>query len=118
YRVRLYVSFTPSSDAQGNYQTFFGSKTLSASSGARLTLYKRMARPYVASATTFVGRLSTTFGFYTDRACTDLEATLTLRSSTEDGAGVKGTVSLDEGTYWIKETRRISGTMNNTDVYG
>ena len=118
YRVRLYVSFTPSSDAQGNYQTFFGSKTLSASSGARLTLYKRMARPFVARATTFVGRLSTTFGFYTDRACTDLEATLTLRSSTEDGAGVKGTVSLDEGTYWIKETRRISGTMNNTDVYG
>lgn len=51
------------------------------------------------------------YGVYTDKACTNRVAVITI------GADGKGSVSLEEGTYYIKETKAPAGYALDTKVY-
>lgn len=54
---------------------------------------------------------SAQYGVYTDKACTKKVATITI------GSNGKGSVTLDEGTYYIKETKAPKGYELDTKVY-
>lgn len=54
---------------------------------------------------------SAQYGVYTDKACTKKVATITI------GSNGKGSATLDEGTYYIKETKAPKGYELDTKVY-
>ena len=54
---------------------------------------------------------SAQYGVYTDKACTKKVATITI------GSNGKGSVTLDEGTYYIKEIKAPKGYELDTKVY-
>ena len=80
-----------------------------------------MAGKNFHASTDRVGDLSTTFSIYTDAQCKNLEASVRIKVDKEDAnndyVSAYASVTLDPGRYWIKETYRIIGTMENTDIY-
>ena len=122
FRVRLSCWFDKPSDGQGNYQSFYGSSYINrVTKGIEFRIYKRMAGKGFHASTDRVGDLSTSFSIYTDAQCKNLEATVRVKVDKEDAnndyVSAYASVTLDPGRYWIKETYRIIGTMENTDIY-
>lgn len=122
FRVRLSCWFDKPSDGQGNYQSFYGSTYVNrVTKGIEFRIFKRMAGKNFHASTDRVGDLSTTFSIYTDAQCKNLEASVRIKVDKEDAnndyVSAYASVTLDPGRYWIKETYRIIGTMENTDIY-
>ena len=122
FRVRLSCWFDKPSDGQGNYQSFYGSTYVNrVTKGIEFRIYKRMAGKGFHASTDRVGDLSTSFSIYTDAQCKNLEATVRVKVDKEDAnndyVSAYASVTLDPGRYWVKETYRIVGTQENTDIY-
>lgn len=83
---------------------------------ATLKIGKRIWNWKLASASSRIGKLDVTFTIYSDAACT--KAVKTCKVTTNDSNGY-ATVTLNAGTYYVKETTLISGTVDNRNtVYG
>lgn len=122
FRVRLSCWFDKPSDGQGNYQSFYGSTYVNrVTKGIEFRIFKRMAGKGFHASTDRVGDLSTSFSIYTDAQCKNLEATVRVKVDKEDAnndyVSAYASVTLDPGRYWVKETYRIVGTQENTDIY-
>lgn len=129
YRLKITCSLNPGSDQHGNYQGFYGSKTYSdVTNGARLRVYKRFRDPaFMDVNPDRYGNLKTTFSIYPASAyntttkildtTVDPESTIVL-SEDEENTVYGDSDILDPGTYYVVETRRIKGCVQNTDIYG
>lgn len=129
YRLKITCSLHPGSDSHGNYQSFYGSKTYSSlTNGARLRVYKRFAYPeFMDINPNKYGYLKTTFAIYPASAYNPAtkmldttvtpEGTISL-SDKEDDTVYGDSDILDPGTYYVVETRRITGCTQNKDIYG
>lgn len=129
YRLKITCSLHPGSDQHGNYQGFYGSKTYSSlTNGAKLRVYKRFAYPeFMEIAPDRYGHLKTTFAIYPESAYNPItkildtsvspEGTIVLNEKEDDTVYGDSDI-LDPGTYYVIETRRISGCTQNTDIYG
>lgn len=129
YRLKITCSLHPGSDQHGNYQGFYGSKTYSSlTNGAKLRIYKRFAYPeFMEIAPDRYGHLKTTFAIYPESAYNPVtkvldttvtpEGTIVLNEKEDDTVYGDSDI-LDPGTYYVIETRRISGCTQNTDIYG
>lgn len=129
YRLKITCSLNPGSDQHGNYQGFYGSKTYSdVTNGARLRVYKRFRDPaFMEVNPDRYGNLKTTFSIYPASAyntttkildtTVDPESTIVL-SEDEENTVYGDSDILDPGTYYVMETRRIKGCVQNTDIYG
>lgn len=129
YRLKITCSLHPGSDSHGNYQGFYGSKTYSSlTNGAKLRVYKRFYYPdFMDLNPDKYGYLKTTFAIYPESAYNSatkiLDTTVTPESTIvlneTDADTVYGeSDTLDPGTYYVVETRRIAGCTKNTDIYG
>lgn len=129
YRLKITCSLHPGSDSHGNYQSFYGSKTYSSlTNGARLRVYKRFSYPeFMDINPNRYGYLKTTFAIYPASAyntttkvldtTVDPEGTIVLNDKEDDTVYGDSDI-LDPGTYYVVETRRITGCTQNTDIYG
>lgn len=129
YRLRITCSLHPGSDSHGNYQGFYGSKTYSSlTNGARLRVYKRFAYPeFMDINPNKYGYLRTTFAIYPASAYNTTTkiidttvtpaGTIVLNEKEEDTVYGDSDI-LDPGTYYVVETRRITGCAQNMDIYG
>ena len=120
-RVRLSMYYEGGSDSQGNYQDFYGSTIISkVDTGIKFRVYKRLAGAGFSNSTARIGKLSTTFGIYTNAACDRKHLEAAVRISVPDEENLSAyaeTDGLDPGKYWVKETRRINGCVYNEDIY-
>lgn len=122
--TRLFMSMwlQPGSDREGNYQGFYGSKSYSTTPKGSLVIRKRMLNAELANFSGRIGGLNTTFGVYNNSKCTDKETTCKISdagSVDSDGyVSYRAEKELDPGQYWIKETKRINGTITNGEIYG
>lgn len=83
---------------------------------ATLKIGKRIVNWKLASASSRIGKVDATFTVYSDAACT--KAVKTCRVTGND-SNAWGSVSLNAGTYYVKETTQISGTVDNRNTkYG
>ena len=89
-----------------------------------LTVKKRLDMFSIAKRTTRIGNMETTFTVYTNKGCTKVakntaghNAVISINKGKVETA--VGSVKLWAGTYYVKETGRISGTASNIEyVYG
>ena len=89
-----------------------------------LTVKKRLDMFSIAKRTTRIGNMETTFTVYTNKGCTKVakntaghNAVISIDKGKVETA--VGSVKLWAGTYYVKETGRISGTASNIEyVYG
>lgn len=89
-----------------------------------LTVKKRLDMFSIAKRTTRIGNMETTFTVYTNKECTKVakntaghNAVISIDKGKVETA--VGSVKLWAGTYYVKETGRISGTASNIEyVYG
>ena len=83
---------------------------------ATLKIGKRIGNWKLASASSRIGKVDATFTVYSDAACK--KAVKTCRVTGND-SNAWGSVSLEAGTYYVKETTQISGTTDNRNTkYG
>lgn len=129
YRLKITCSLHPGGDQHGNYQGFYGSKTYSdVTNGARLRVYKRFRDPaFMDVNPDKYGTLRTTFTIYPASAYntatgildTTVEPASTIVLSDDEDDTVYGESDiLDPGTYYMVESRRIKGCVQNTDIFG
>lgn len=106
----------------GYYQTFWGADYITTDGKITLIVRKRLLNAELAEFSGRIGELLTTFTFYSDKACTKKVASLRMNAKEtdpEDGyVSYKGEAYVLPGTYYMKETYRIAGTMQNNEVYG
>lgn len=84
-------------------------------SKAELTIRKKFQSANLVSESNRYGQLETNFAAFKDKACTQRVVNTGISSSSTQG---QATMKLDPGIYYIKETIRIRGTVQNTYVYG
>ncbi|MCD8336107.1 MAG: hypothetical protein LUD18_02330 [Lachnospiraceae bacterium] len=122
YKVKIAVSTTgKSGTSQGNYQDYYGSteKTLDTSTGNLKIIKKSTSNNFVKE---FVNvTLDTNFKIYTDSSLDDeyLIDTVKIRDDAdedeESSTKLTETVALEEGTYWVVESKRAAGHAWDSD---
>ena len=84
---------------------------------AKLTLKKRFESSQLTQQTSRVGDLVTKFGIFKDKDCEKKQvATIDIDGGKDSKA--TGSVLLPGGIYYVKELKRISGTIENGKIYG
>ena len=73
---------------------------------------KTSAKPAVTAGNSRYSLKGAQFGIFTDSACTECISTLTT-----DSSGITGAVSLDDGTYYIKELKSSKNYWPDQTVY-
>ena len=77
-----------------------------------LKVVKTSSEAIAGNATDYYSLAGAVYGVYSNAACTVKVGTLTTNAS-----GVSGTISLDAGTYYVKEITAPKGHELNTKVY-
>lgn len=88
--------------------------------GVKVT--KRLTNPTMSTQSDRIW-INTTFGIYTDKKCTKLykndsfNGTLSLKADVSEYKVSKTVMGMKPGIYYIKETGRCPGTIQNQNVY-
>ncbi len=75
-------------------------------------LKKESANPALTNGNSCYSLGGAVYSVYSDRGCSQKVGTLTT-----DGSGNSGTIELNEGTYYVKETTAPKGYQTDTQVY-
>lgn len=87
-----------------------------------LKLTKRLVNAEFSSKSERI-KINTTFGVYKDKACKKLykndtfDGTISVRGAEDDYAKSVTVKNIEPGTYYLKETGRCTGTIQNQTVY-
>ena len=109
------ISFTVSSDNSAMERPYTISNE-EKPKPATLKIGKRIGNWKLASASSRIGKVDAIFTVYSNAACTKAVKTCHV---TGNDSNAWGSVSLEAGTYYVKETTQISGTIDNRNTkYG
>ena len=83
-----------------------------------LTIHKRYSSPQLTQQTIRVGDLVTKFGIYNKKSCPEGQEVKIIDINGGKSSKAVGKTTLKPGIYYVKELKRISGTIENGKVYG
>lgn len=83
-----------------------------------LTIHKRFSSPQLTQQTSRVGDLVTKFGIYNKKSCPEGQEVKIIDINGGKSSKAVGKTTLKPGIYYVKELKRISGTIENGKVYG
>lgn len=82
------------------------------------TIHKRFVSPQLTQQTSRVGDLVTKFGIYTNKNCPEGQEVKIININGGKSSKAVGKTTLKAGIYYVKELKRISGTIENGKIYG
>ena len=90
---------------------------------AKLSIYKRIVKYDLAKASGRYGKMNAKFTIYSDKTCKKAVKSVYATAKDSKGNIIKAEkanvkVTLNPGTYYLKETGRLGGTTQNGNVYG
>lgn len=85
---------------------------------AEFTIHKRFVSPQLTQQTSRVGDLVTKFGIYTNKNCPEGQEVKIININGGKSSKAVGKTTLKAGIYYVKELKRISGTIENGKIYG